>query len=238
MAMRDLIPWSRGRDVAVRRGEDSPFLTLHREMNRLFDDVFRGFDLSPFGSDRFFDRIAGNWPSVEVSETDQEIKVTAELPGLDEKDVQVELANGVARDRRRKEDGNRGQRSAVQRASLRPFRTTHSGRGRGRGQYIRRVYERGADGHAAEGSASAVEGETHRNQQQIAKAEALRSCFVEFSGAHERCEGVSDYNCGSGARGDIHWPAHAIVRRVRCSGAIRRLLLALRLRRLNPACSR
>jgi len=95
MAMRDLIPWSPGGDVAVRRGEDSPFLTLHREMNRLFDDVFRGFDLSPFGSDRFFDRIAGNWPSVEVSETDKEIKVTAELPGLDERDVQVELANGV-----------------------------------------------------------------------------------------------------------------------------------------------
>jgi HSP20 family protein len=95
MAMRDLIPWSPGRDVAVRRGEDSPFLTLHREMNRLFDDVFRGFDLSPFDSDRFFDRIAGDWPSVEVSETDKEIKVTAELPGLDERDVQVELANGV-----------------------------------------------------------------------------------------------------------------------------------------------
>jgi HSP20 family protein len=95
MTMRDLIPWSRGRDVTVRRGEDNPFLTLHREMNRLFDDVFRGFDLSPFGSDRFFDRIAGNWPRVEVSETDKEIEVTAELPGLDEKDVQVELANGV-----------------------------------------------------------------------------------------------------------------------------------------------
>jgi HSP20 family protein len=50
---------------------------------------------SAFGSDRFFDRIAGNWPSVEVSETDNEIKVTADLPGSDEKDVQVELANGV-----------------------------------------------------------------------------------------------------------------------------------------------
>jgi HSP20 family protein len=95
MTMRDLIPWSRGRDVTVRRGEDNPFLTLHREMNRLFDDVFRGFDLSPFGSDRFFDRIAGNWPRVEVSETDKEIEVTAELPGLDERDVRVELANGV-----------------------------------------------------------------------------------------------------------------------------------------------
>jgi HSP20 family protein len=96
MAMRDLIPWSRGRDVAVRRGEeDNPFLTLHREMNRLFDDVFRGFDLAPFGTaDRLFDR-AGGWPSIEVSETDTEVKVTAELPGLEEKDVDVELSNGV-----------------------------------------------------------------------------------------------------------------------------------------------
>jgi HSP20 family protein len=95
MAMRDLVPWGRGRDVAARRSEDNPFLTLHREMNRLFDDVFRGFDLAPFGSDRFFDRLGGTWPSVEVSETDKEIKVTAELPGLNEKDIRVELANGV-----------------------------------------------------------------------------------------------------------------------------------------------
>lgn len=95
MAMRDLVPWGRGRTVSVRRGEDNPFLTLHREMNRLFDDVFRGFDLAPLGSDRFFDRMTGNWPSVELSETEKEIKVTADLPGLEEKDVHVELSNGV-----------------------------------------------------------------------------------------------------------------------------------------------
>jgi HSP20 family protein len=96
MALRDLIPWNnRGREVSVRRGEDvNPFLTLHREMNRLFDDVFRGFDLAPLRTDRFFDR-AVTWPHIEVSETDTEMKVTAELPGLDEKDVAVELANGV-----------------------------------------------------------------------------------------------------------------------------------------------
>ena len=95
MAMRDLVPWGRGRAVSVRRGEDSPFLTLHREMNRLFDDAFHGFGLTPFGSDRFFDRVGGSWPSVEVSETESEIRVTAELPGMDEKDVKLELANGV-----------------------------------------------------------------------------------------------------------------------------------------------
>lgn len=94
MAMRDLVPWGRGRNVSAR-GEDNPFMTLHREMNRLFDDAFRDFGLSPFGSTSMLDRMTGSWPSVELSETEKEIKVTAELPGLDEKDVQVELANGV-----------------------------------------------------------------------------------------------------------------------------------------------
>jgi HSP20 family protein len=93
MAVRDLIPWNRGRDVSVHRGEEAnPFFTLHREMNRLFDDVFRGFDLAPLSTGRFFDR---GWPRLEVSESDKDIKVTAELPGLEEKDVQVELTNGV-----------------------------------------------------------------------------------------------------------------------------------------------
>jgi HSP20 family protein len=79
MALRDLIPWrKRGRDVEVRREEEGdPILSLHHHMGRLFDDAFRGFDLMPFG----FDRGLG-WPNIEVSETDQEIKVTAEVPGL------------------------------------------------------------------------------------------------------------------------------------------------------------
>ena len=95
MSVRDLIPWNRGRDVMVRRGDEAnPFLALHREMNRLFDDVFRGFDIAPFGLDRGFDRTLG-WPNIEVSDTDKEMKLTAELPGLDEKDVELELANGV-----------------------------------------------------------------------------------------------------------------------------------------------
>jgi HSP20 family protein len=95
MAVRDLIPRSRGRDLTARRGEEfNPFLTLHREMNRLFDEAFRGFDLGLSGTDHLFDRAMG-WPNIEMSETDKTVQVTAELPGLDEKDVQVEFANGV-----------------------------------------------------------------------------------------------------------------------------------------------
>lgn len=95
MAIKDLIPWSRGQAVARRGGEDlDPFVSLHREMNRLFDEAFRGFDLSPFGT---ASRLSpgGSWPALEVSETEKEIQVTAELPGLEEKDIDVRLSNGV-----------------------------------------------------------------------------------------------------------------------------------------------
>jgi len=93
MGFRDLIPWSKNHDMVQRREEQNPFLTLHREMNRLFDDVFSGFGLaarSPMLMEGRF-----SWPRVELTESDTALKVTAELPGLEEKDVQVELANGV-----------------------------------------------------------------------------------------------------------------------------------------------
>ena len=77
-----------------RDEEGTPFLTLHREMNRLFDDVFRGFDLAPFRFGRVFDH-AWSWPNIEVSENDKEVRIRAELPGLGEKDIEVQLSNGV-----------------------------------------------------------------------------------------------------------------------------------------------
>lgn len=98
MSMRDLIPWGRntGSQVpgAYRTSDREPFLSLHREMNRLFDDVFRSFDgrLSGFGS---FPAFHGSWPDVEISETGKEIKITADVPGLEEKDIEVLLDDGV-----------------------------------------------------------------------------------------------------------------------------------------------
>ena len=95
MGLKDLIPWNNGgRDVGNHRGTDvNPFFTLHREMNRMFDDVFRGFDLASFGPTRTLNGLG--WPHIDIDETDKEVRITAELPGLDEKDVSLEFANGV-----------------------------------------------------------------------------------------------------------------------------------------------
>ena len=92
MNVRDLVPW--GKSDRERNSSQSGSLpsvvNLHREMNRLFDDVFRGFDDS-----RIFGGRAVGWPSIDVEETDKQFRVTAELPGLEERDVEVLLHEGV-----------------------------------------------------------------------------------------------------------------------------------------------
>jgi HSP20 family protein len=94
MGIRDLVPWTKGHRLPTRQEPFDPFLTLHREMNRLFDDVFRGFGpLGRVGNPLMEGQFT--WPRLELSETDKSVTVTAELPGLSEKDVQVEIANGV-----------------------------------------------------------------------------------------------------------------------------------------------
>ncbi|RUU51721.1 Hsp20/alpha crystallin family protein [Mesorhizobium sp. M2C.T.Ca.TU.002.02.1.1] len=98
MSVRDLIPWGRSNGNQVpsvfHDGERDPFLSLHREVNRLFDDVFRGFD-SRWPSIGGASALGTGWPSVEISNGEKEIKVTAEVPGLEQKDIEVLFDDGV-----------------------------------------------------------------------------------------------------------------------------------------------
>jgi len=94
MGIRDLVPRTKGQQLSTRQEPFDPFYTLHREMNRLFDDVFRGFGpLGRVGSPLMEGQLG--WPQIELSETDKTVTVSAELPGLSEKDVQVEIGNGI-----------------------------------------------------------------------------------------------------------------------------------------------
>lgn len=87
MDIRDLMPWSWGRrSVPVRDEEEDPFRVLQRNVYRVFDDFVSDFSSEPFGL-----RFTGFSPRVDVTESDKEIKVSAELAGLDEKDVDVSV---------------------------------------------------------------------------------------------------------------------------------------------------
>ncbi len=67
----------------------SPFDVLQNEIDRVFD-TFNGFRGWP---STFLDR--SFIPSMEVTESDTAIEVTTELPGIDEKDVEIRIADGM-----------------------------------------------------------------------------------------------------------------------------------------------
>jgi HSP20 family protein len=79
-----------------------PFENIRREIDRIFDRFHLGTWDLPFGR-RAFDlevpwpRAAGIAiaPAVDVVEKDKEYEITAELPGLDEKNIELKLSNGV-----------------------------------------------------------------------------------------------------------------------------------------------
>jgi len=64
-------------------------VTLQERMNRLFDESMqRGRETEPFGG--------GSWaPPVDIYETDGEVVLVAELPGMDEKDIDIEVKENV-----------------------------------------------------------------------------------------------------------------------------------------------
>jgi HSP20 family protein len=121
MANRDLTPLTGGRGM-MPFGRD-PFGSFRQEMDRLFDDFFAPAEPRTFGGDG---RRAALWPSVELHETDQAYIVTAELAGLDEKDIELNLRDNAlilsGEKRQERTDGN-GERSYTERTYGRFART-------------------------------------------------------------------------------------------------------------------
>jgi HSP20 family protein len=87
--MMNLTPYlsSRRNGGALAR-RDNAFETLQREIDRLFDSMSGATTPAHGGHGQVF-------PSLDVSETDKEIKITCELPGIEEKDVQLSLTDNV-----------------------------------------------------------------------------------------------------------------------------------------------
>lgn len=92
--VRDLIPWSRDREMTAARPEvEHPFFGLQREVDRLFEDFWRGFN-APVQS-RMGTGAGAMTPRIDVAENENDVVVTAELPGIDEKDVDLTLADNA-----------------------------------------------------------------------------------------------------------------------------------------------
>ncbi|MBC8207511.1 MAG: Hsp20/alpha crystallin family protein [Kiritimatiellales bacterium] len=78
-----LIPWKKQAPETGFEWSKNPFELLHREIDDLFNSALEIWPLNR--------RHATSDYGFELSETDDEIRVKAELPGMDEKDIQVLL---------------------------------------------------------------------------------------------------------------------------------------------------
>lgn len=104
MDINKLAPWNwfrkeqeqEGKSLPVARSvapgfEGSPLVQLQREIDRLFDEVFRDVSFSSRGPGRSLAPSAWLKPTMDIAANDKEYTVTVELPGVEENDVQVEL---------------------------------------------------------------------------------------------------------------------------------------------------
>jgi HSP20 family protein len=90
--LRKVLPYKKESSLPVKREDTEPFGLLRREIDRLFEDFTRGFTFEPF---RLIERRTRRFsPTVDVSETDKNVTVKVELPGMDEKDVKLSVMDG------------------------------------------------------------------------------------------------------------------------------------------------
>jgi HSP20 family protein len=85
MPKKNLVPLKK--QAPGKREEYNPLSLLRHEMNSLFDNFFSGYEIEPFMTGRF----GAFSPSVDVKESSKELRVSAELPGMEEKDIEVSL---------------------------------------------------------------------------------------------------------------------------------------------------
>lgn len=100
MIQRDWLPslWN-----DKREGEENPFLSLRKQMDSIFDDFTGRGAMSGSGALA----VRSN-----VSETDKEIRVTAELPGIDQKDIDISVTGNrltIRGEKKSESEENRGE---------------------------------------------------------------------------------------------------------------------------------
>ena len=93
MSIRDLTPWNRGRKSGPTGAEHLPIQKLHQLMDRMWDDYLGTLELAPLG--RNTGMIGTLSPRIDIDDTEKEYRFSAELPGVDQKDVEVTFVDGV-----------------------------------------------------------------------------------------------------------------------------------------------
>jgi HSP20 family protein len=107
MDLKNLIPFGK-KDLQIRREDDTPFSMMQREMNRMFDAFNHNWGLG------VFPEFAGAvMPRLDVTEDAKAFTVTAELPGINEKDIDLSISGDTltitGEKKEEKEDGDKNK---------------------------------------------------------------------------------------------------------------------------------
>jgi HSP20 family protein len=107
MTLKEMVPWRWG---GLRRwdDEDRPFESflremdsLHKDMDRLFEDFWRGSGRHSVMSTPMSSMMAAPWaqgevtPRIDETEDEKGFHIQVELPGMDKDDVDITMANGL-----------------------------------------------------------------------------------------------------------------------------------------------
>jgi HSP20 family protein len=103
----------------AKQVNDHPLDRLHHEMNQLFDNFFRGFPLSPISAG-----LKDSWPGlmrpqVDISEGKTIYTITVEVPGVEEKDIELTIADGtltIRGEKRHEQESHENQYHRVERS--------------------------------------------------------------------------------------------------------------------------
>ena len=88
MKWSELVPWRQSKSAAPAKREGDPFFAMQNEMNRVFENFFKSTPSTGiWGSDGEY----AFSPSIDVNDSEKELTVRAELPGLKEEDLDISI---------------------------------------------------------------------------------------------------------------------------------------------------
>lgn len=108
MELKKLAPWNwfkkeeenQAAALPVQRSghmhNQNPIAQFHQEVDRMFDSLFRGFGFPTLGFGRDYGpALRSDWfkPTLDIAAGEKDYTISVELPGVDEKDVQLELSD-------------------------------------------------------------------------------------------------------------------------------------------------
>lgn len=89
--IKDLLPWKKRKESEVPVRQNDAWSDLHKKMNSLFDNFFDDYDNACRLPRKLSEEFSSLSPVVEVSENDDALEISAELPGIDPGDLDVSI---------------------------------------------------------------------------------------------------------------------------------------------------